>query len=123
MDLLNMTNSSQIHEFYKKVKQRKFLSFKPQFSNLVIYKEDRSRQQMQNFSTISPILCHLGKKNTGTWDENTTIATLISGQLQTLAISFLLNIMSQTLIFKQVFLILVIVTHAIIWKAVCSLVS
>ena len=35
MDLLNMTNRAHIREFYKKVKLRKFLSFKPQFSNLV----------------------------------------------------------------------------------------
>ena len=28
MDLLNMTNREQIHEFYKKVKQRKLLFFK-----------------------------------------------------------------------------------------------
>ena len=31
MDLLNMTNRAQIHEFYKKVKQRKFLSSKTWF--------------------------------------------------------------------------------------------
>ena len=35
MDLLNMTNRAQIHEFYMKVKYRKFLPFKPEFSNLV----------------------------------------------------------------------------------------
>ena len=35
MDLLNMTNKAQIHEFYKKIKQRKFLFFKAEFSNLV----------------------------------------------------------------------------------------
>ena len=27
MDLLNMTNRAQIHEFYKKVKQRNFFTF------------------------------------------------------------------------------------------------
>ena len=31
MDLLNMTDRFQIHEFYKKVKYRKFLFIKPQF--------------------------------------------------------------------------------------------
>ena len=36
MDSLNMTNSDQIHEFHKKIKQGKFLYFKRQFSNLVI---------------------------------------------------------------------------------------
>ena len=35
MDLLNMTNKAQIHEFYKKVKYRKFLPFKQEFLNLV----------------------------------------------------------------------------------------
>ena len=29
MDLLNMTGRAKIREFYKKVKYRKFLSFKP----------------------------------------------------------------------------------------------
>ena len=36
MDLLYMTNRPQIHEFYEKVKKRKFLSFKSEFSNLVV---------------------------------------------------------------------------------------
>ena len=28
MDLLNMTNRTEVYEFYKKVKEKKFLSFK-----------------------------------------------------------------------------------------------
>ena len=39
MDILNMTNRGRILEFYKKVKKKKCLSFKPQISNLVIYYE------------------------------------------------------------------------------------
>ena len=35
MDLLNITNRAQTREFYKKVKQRKFLFFKAEFLNLV----------------------------------------------------------------------------------------
>ena len=30
-------------------------------------------QQIQNFSSISPKLCQIGQKNTGTWGVNTTI--------------------------------------------------
>ena len=49
MDLLNMTNKAQIHEFSKKVKRRKCLSFKPQFSNLVINWGGGSWQQNAKF--------------------------------------------------------------------------
>ena len=56
MNLLNMTNRIQIHEFFKKVKQRKVLSLKPHYWNSVIYYEDGNWQQRQNFSSISPTL-------------------------------------------------------------------
>ena len=32
-----MTNRTEVYEFYKKVKEKKFLSFKAKFLNLVIY--------------------------------------------------------------------------------------
>ena len=35
MDLLEMLHRSRINEFYKNVKYRKFLSFKPGCSNIV----------------------------------------------------------------------------------------
>ena len=51
--------------------REKLLTF--EFSNLVIYKEYGSCQQMQNFSTISPKFYQLGKKKTGTWVVTTAV--------------------------------------------------
>ena len=54
-----MTNRALIHEFYKKVKKRKFLSFIPGFSNFMIYylgasKLARSAKFKHNISKIMP---------------------------------------------------------------------
>ena len=59
-----MTNRAQIHEFYKKVKYRKFLFFKLEFSNFMVNWRCESYGKIQNFSSISLKLCLLGKKNT-----------------------------------------------------------
>ena len=65
MDLLSLTNRAQFHVYYKKVKERKLLSFKPQFCNSVIYYRGISLQQTQNFNTVSPVskLCQQGQKH------------------------------------------------------------
>ena len=65
MDLLNMTNRAKIHELYKKVKQTKFLSFKPvlKFVDLLIgLKLTKNAKFQHNISKIYAI-----PKNTGTW--------------------------------------------------------
>ena len=65
MNLLNLTNMAPIQEFYKKVKSRKCLLFKPKFSNLVTVYCDGTWPQMQNFSSISPKLGKPGQKTQG----------------------------------------------------------
>ena len=54
MDLLNVTNRAQIHEFYKK-----FLFLKLEFSNYVANGLHRKLWTIQNFSSISLKLCLL----------------------------------------------------------------
>ena len=56
-----------------KVKQRKFLFLKLEFSNFVANCWYESYGKMQHFSSISLKLCLLGKKNTGTWGVNITV--------------------------------------------------
>ena len=68
-----MTNRAHMNEFYKKVKYRKFLFFKLEFSDFVANWRYESYGKMQNFSSISLKLCLLGQKNTGTWSVNITI--------------------------------------------------
>ena len=65
MDLLNMTNRTKINEFYKKVKLRKFLFFKLDFSNLGVHWRYVIYDKIQNFNSISLKLCLLDKKTQG----------------------------------------------------------
>ena len=74
MDLINITNRTNTHEFYKKLKYRKFLFFKLEFSNFVANWRYESYGKIQNFSSISLKLCLLDQKNTGTQGVNITIA-------------------------------------------------
>ena len=62
--------------FIRRLNKRKFLSFKPEISNLVVNLRYVSHDKIQNFSLISPKLCLLGQKYTGTWGVNTTIDVL-----------------------------------------------
>ena len=55
-----MTNRDQIHEFYKKNKDRKFLFFKEQFFNFGDLIITGSGIQVDNKCTISPKLSQLG---------------------------------------------------------------
>ena len=56
--------------FIRRLNRGNLLSFKPEISNLV--DNYASHDKMQNFSSISPKLCLLGQKYTGTLDVNTT---------------------------------------------------
>ena len=69
------------HELYKKVKLRKFLFFKLDFSILVDNQRCVSQGKIQNFSSISQKLCLLGEKYTGTWAVNTTIVLTVGGHV------------------------------------------
>ena len=71
MNLLNMTNSTQIHEFYKKAKQEIFI-FQRMFSNLVIYYRNLSCKKVQNFSSISPKLCQITQGHSCEYYYNNT---------------------------------------------------
>ena len=57
-----MTNRAHIHEFYKKVKWRKFLFFKLEFSNFMANWHYESYWKIQNFSSISLKLRLLDQK-------------------------------------------------------------
>ena len=79
MDLLNMTNMAQFHEFYKKVKYRKFI-FQDTDLKCGIYLFISGMEViLQNFSTISLKLCLLAPKNRGTCRANTTIVSYLRG--------------------------------------------
>ena len=60
--------------FYMKVKYRKFLFFKPEFSNVVANEQNGSYGKMQNFFLIYLKLCLLGQK-TGTRVVNATVVS------------------------------------------------
>ena len=60
-----MTNRAHMNEFYKKVKERKFLFFKLEFSDFVANWRYESYGKIQNFSSISLKLCLLGQKTQG----------------------------------------------------------
>ena len=76
MDLLNMTKRAQIHEFYKKVKYRKFIFLKLELSNFVANWQNKSYGQKQNFSPIPLKLCQLRQKNTVTSGVNYSVIQL-----------------------------------------------
>ena len=74
MDVGPICHAYKFMKFIKKVKSRKFLFFKLEFSNFVASWRFESYGKIQNFSSISLTLCLLDQKNTGTWGVNTTIA-------------------------------------------------
>ena len=65
MNLFNMTNRAQIHEFYKKVKQRKFLSFEPEFQMLWFSRGITVNNNAKFQHNISKIMAAMSNK---LWD-------------------------------------------------------
>ena len=69
MNLINMTNKAQVHEFYNKIKKRKFIFFNHSFERVIKVGNEckLSAKYLQNYNSSE------AKKNTGTRCVNTAI--------------------------------------------------
>ena len=71
MDMGPICHVYKSMKFTIKVKLRKFLFFKLEFSNFVANWRYKSYGKIQNFSSLPLKLCLLDQESTGTWGVNT----------------------------------------------------